>query len=42
LFQRNPEQGSEALQRLQAAGKELEAAYARWEALDQASSANRA
>ena len=42
LFQRNPEQGSEALQRLQAAGKELEAAYARWEALDQASSANQA
>jgi ATP-binding cassette subfamily F protein uup len=42
LFQRNPEQGSEALQRLQAAGRELEAAYARWEALDQASSANQA
>ena len=42
LFQRNPEQGSEALQRLQAVGKELDAAYARWEALDQASSANRA
>jgi ATP-binding cassette subfamily F protein uup len=39
LFQRDPDQGSEALQRLQAAGKELEAAYARWEALDQASSA---
>ncbi|HEV7358997.1 MAG TPA: ATP-binding cassette domain-containing protein [Steroidobacteraceae bacterium] len=42
LFQRDPEQGSEALQRLQAVGKELEAAYARWEALDQASGANRA
>jgi ATP-binding cassette subfamily F protein uup len=42
LFQRNQEQGSEALQRLQAVGRELDAAYARWEALDQASSANRA
>jgi ATP-binding cassette subfamily F protein uup len=42
LFQRNQEQGSEALQRLQAVGKELDAAYARWETLDQASSANRA
>ena len=42
LFQRNPEQGSAALQRLQALGGELDAAYARWEALDQASGANRA
>jgi len=42
LFQRNQEQGGEALQRLQAVARELEAAYARWEALDQASSANRA
>jgi ABC transport system ATP-binding/permease protein len=42
LFQRNPQQGSEALQRLQAVGKELDAAYARWESLDQAGSANRA
>jgi ATP-binding cassette subfamily F protein uup len=42
LFRRNQEQGSEALQRLQALGEELDAAYARWEALDTASNANRA
>ena len=42
LFQRSPEQGSEALQRLQVLSEELDAAYARWEALDQAGSANRA
>jgi ABC transport system ATP-binding/permease protein len=33
-FERNNAQGSEALQRLHAVGLELEAAYARWEALD--------
>jgi ATP-binding cassette subfamily F protein uup len=42
LFRQNQEQGGEALHRLQAVGKELDTAYARWEALDQASSANRA
>jgi ATP-binding cassette subfamily F protein uup len=42
LFQRDPEQGSEALRRLQALGEELDAAYARWEMLDTASNANRA
>ncbi|HEX3949553.1 MAG TPA: ATP-binding cassette domain-containing protein [Steroidobacteraceae bacterium] len=42
LFQRNPQQGSEALRRLQALGEELDAAYARWEMLDTASGANRA
>jgi ATP-binding cassette subfamily F protein uup len=33
-FQRNGDQGNEALQRLHALGLELEAAYARWETLD--------
>ncbi len=34
LFQRNQEQGSQALQRLQVLTEELERAYARWEILD--------
>ena len=38
-FQRNKEQGSEALQRLQALAEELESAYARWETLDRGSGA---
>jgi ATP-binding cassette subfamily F protein uup len=42
-FQRNNEQGNQALQRLHALGLELEAAYARWETLDaQAASVSRA
>jgi ATP-binding cassette subfamily F protein uup len=42
-FQRNSDQGNEALQRLHALGLELEAAYARWETLDTlAGSASRA
>ncbi|HEX3398188.1 MAG TPA: ATP-binding cassette domain-containing protein [Steroidobacteraceae bacterium] len=39
LFQRNKDQGSEALQRLQALAEELERAYARWDALDKVSNA---
>ncbi len=42
LFQRNQEKGSEALQRLQTLSEELDAAYARWDALDKASTATRA
>ena len=34
VFQRNNEQGSQALKRLQALAAELEAAYVRWETLD--------
>jgi ATP-binding cassette subfamily F protein uup len=36
-FQRNKDQGSEALQRLQVLAEELDSAYARWETLDRAS-----
>jgi ATP-binding cassette subfamily F protein uup len=38
-FQRNKDQSSEALQRLQALAEELDSAYARWETLDRASGA---
>jgi ATP-binding cassette subfamily F protein uup len=34
LFQRNQDEGNQALQRLHALGLELETAYARWETLD--------
>jgi ATP-binding cassette subfamily F protein uup len=39
VFQRNKDQGSEALQRLQLLAEELERAYARWDALDKVSNA---
>jgi ATP-binding cassette subfamily F protein uup len=39
-FQRNNDQGSEALRRLQALAEELDSAYARWETLDRASGAS--
>ena len=39
-FQRNQDQGSQALQRLQVLAEELDRAYARWETLDKASGAN--
>jgi len=39
MFQRNKDQGSEALQRLQVLAEELERAYARWDALDKTSGA---
>jgi ATP-binding cassette subfamily F protein uup len=38
VFQRNQDQGTQALQRLQALAEELERAYSRWETLDKASS----
>jgi ATP-binding cassette subfamily F protein uup len=38
-FQRNKDQGSEALQRLQVLAEELDSAYARWEMLDRGSGA---
>jgi ABC transport system ATP-binding/permease protein len=37
VFQRNKDQGSQALQRLQVLAEELDSAYARWEILDKAS-----
>jgi len=37
VFQHNKDQGSQALQRLQALASELDDAYARWETLDKAS-----
>ena len=40
LFQHKQDQGSHALQRLQVLAEELDSAYARWEVLDKASSAN--
>jgi ATP-binding cassette subfamily F protein uup len=40
VFQRNQEQGSQALQRLQVLAEELDGAYARWETLDKASGAS--
>jgi ATP-binding cassette subfamily F protein uup len=42
MFQRNKDQGNEALQRLQILAEELERAYARWDALDKASGAGSA
>jgi ATP-binding cassette subfamily F protein uup len=39
VFQRNKDQGSQALQRLQVVAEELDSAYARWETLDKASGA---
>jgi ABC transport system ATP-binding/permease protein len=39
MFQRNQDQGSQALQRLQVLAKELDSAYARWDTLDKASGA---
>jgi ATP-binding cassette subfamily F protein uup len=39
VFQDNKDQGSQALQRLQALAEELDRAYARWETLDKASGA---
>src|SRR5580698_95449 len=39
VFQRNQDQGSQALQRLQVLAKELDSAYARWDTLDKASGA---
>jgi hypothetical protein len=39
MFQRNKDQGSEALQRLQVLAEELERAYTRWDALDKSSGA---
>jgi ABC transport system ATP-binding/permease protein len=36
VFQRNQDQGSEALQRLQVLAEELERAYTRWDSLDKA------
>jgi ABC transport system ATP-binding/permease protein len=41
-FQHNKDQGSQALQRLQALASELDDAYARWETLDKASGADSA
>jgi ATP-binding cassette subfamily F protein uup len=40
VFQRNQDEGSQALQRLQVLAEELERAYARWETLDQGSEAS--
>jgi ATP-binding cassette subfamily F protein uup len=39
-FQRNQDQGSQALQRLQVLAEELDSAYARWETLDKGSGAS--
>jgi hypothetical protein len=42
LFSADPQQAAQALQRLQALESELEAAYARWDALESARVAPRA
>jgi ATP-binding cassette subfamily F protein uup len=42
VFQHNQDQGSQALQRLQALAEQLDSAYARWETLDKASGASSA
>ncbi len=40
VFQRNKDQGSDALQRLHSLAAELERAYARWDVLDKVSNGN--